>query len=131
MSDGRNESAAGCAELAECVSDLINTLYVEFGFGFRTTGAGGYQNLLLRYRGGSWMYDQNKSKMSEWISVDDLLPHDWQEVICCNPVADGFMYVRSGVYTESHGFYDGVEWGSLYPSHWMPMPEHPKQQGDE
>lgn len=32
MSDGRNESAAGCAELAECVSDLINTFYVEFGF---------------------------------------------------------------------------------------------------
>lgn len=56
----------------------------------------------------------------QWISVEDRLPEQGEEAICI--AADGDMMI--GKYTE---------WGWMFPcyfeelTHWMPIPQPPKE----
>ena len=83
------------------------------------------------------LYDDGYRKQSEWISVDERLPHSQQMVIGYTP-CDGYMFV---------GFYQKVDspyWKSYWSvitamrstkkitkkvTHWMPLPEPPKMKG--
>lgn len=60
--------------------------------------------------------------MSEWISVEDSLP---EEAGLYNVVLD------SGI-VSARTFNEGVFWGGMRPigqsvTHWMPLPEPPKE----
>lgn len=72
--------------------------------------------------------------MSEWIKVEDKLPKDGENVI-------GFWPSRNGKKIDGKNFAvtkfaDDNSWWSLedkdvdfcFPSHWMPLPEPPKQE---
>ena len=63
---------------------------------------------------------------SEWISVDDDLPDDLIEVLCCNANREWFWV----------GYHSGDNWYSVSPgeeidrtrlvTHWMDLPEAPQ-----
>jgi len=71
--------------------------------------------------------------VSEWISVDDRLPEDGQEIIGGNAL-DG---VRCGEYAlwraRSRGYFHDRhmitygEEGSMEITHWMPLPDPPEE----
>lgn len=61
-----------------------------------------------------------------WISVDDELPRDGEYVLICN---------KRGLMTTS--LYENEEWVisetylAVEVSHWMPLPQPPKEGGEE
>lgn len=77
--------------------------------------------------------------MSEWISVEDRLPRSEQIVIGYTP-CDKFMFV--GFHQESKSVnYDWSNWKIITAlrstktmtkkvTHWMPLPEPPKEEKD-
>jgi len=72
--------------------------------------------------------------VSEWISVEDRLPekHDYYLVSHMHEIG-GRVNVDKLIYSDSHG-----GWVSLYGAryggivtHWMPVPEPPKENSSE
>ena len=62
----------------------------------------------------------------KWISVKERLPEPGERVLYCYRGFVGEGYVtRSGEWERA-----GI-WTRYYPSHWMPLPEPPKEGGGE
>jgi hypothetical protein len=65
--------------------------------------------------------------MSEWISVKDKKPKDWEEFI---GFEDGVIYL--GHYDFQFGFFDPEkDFLRLDTSYWMPLPNLPKESKNE
>lgn len=65
--------------------------------------------------------------MSEWIKCSERMPKLEQEVLC----VDQFDNYEAAIYTkgyfkESNPFF-AVTAGEFHPTHWMPLPEPPKE----
>lgn len=64
--------------------------------------------------------------MSEWISAKDRLPKAEQEVLCYlgNSISKAMVvsFLRAGKWMD----YDG--WSIATVTHWMPLPEAPKEE---
>lgn len=67
--------------------------------------------------------------MSEWISVEDRLPEEAQEVLCfrgtdIGALMDVYTYIGDNKWEDS---YENWNYGDLEGiTHWMPLPEPPK-----
>ena len=91
--------------------------------------------------------------MNEWISVKDRLPDEEQEVLLCTRETEtyGRHNEKKRSYREVYiGYFDGTYWltnycygceyifrmEEKYPNetievtHWMPLPEPPKEDGE-
>jgi hypothetical protein len=75
--------------------------------------------------------------VSEWISVKDRLPEekenwitrDWQKVICCCDFGGEPRRVDVRTYSYGKGhFWHGPQIMDGVVTHWMPLPEPPKEQ---
>lgn len=65
-----------------------------------------------------------KEELSQqWISVEDALPKDVETYLV--RTEDG--YLTAWYYMQRHQWHDIVEGMVLHPTHWMPIPELPKQ----
>ena len=64
-----------------------------------------------------------------WISVEDELPENHKNVLCCGAKGGMFVGWVSGIATVSNGktiaFAHGGEGRCI--THWMPLPESPKE----
>jgi len=67
-----------------------------------------------------------------WISVEDELPENHKNVLCCGAKGGMFVGWVSGIATVSNGktiaFAHGGEGRCI--THWMPLPESPKEVRD-
>ena len=63
--------------------------------------------------------------MSEWISVKDRLPEE--AVMEYIIYATNGIDVRSSVWSHGHWIDDEGYWLDDYVTHWMPLPEPPKE----
>lgn len=63
-------------------------------------------------------------KMSEWISVKDRLPDDTGYVLAWSP---RYQEVVIAWYSEEEDFWRTEDDLAPFPSHWMPLPEPPKE----
>lgn len=79
--------------------------------------------------------------LTSWISVKDKLPENQEPVIVYVPPHDDdcIGYVGMAYYTRfGEGFWAGTD-GNLYgaigiihpPTHWMPLPESPKEEQND
>lgn len=65
--------------------------------------------------------------MSEWISVKDRLPEDRVPVLTYGRKGSiGIEFVTDCSRT-GHGIYFYARCGDYKPTHWMPLPEPPKE----
>lgn len=70
--------------------------------------------------------DTVQPTVNPWISVKERLPEPGERVLYCYHGFVGEGYVtRSGEWERA-----GI-WTRYYPSHWMPLPEPPKEGGGE
>lgn len=58
----------------------------------------------------------------EWISVEDRLPKDWEDVLVLLQCGDCIVAVRSGKYWRERWCHSMLD---RPPTHWMPLPEPP------
>ena len=65
--------------------------------------------------------------MSDWISVEDKLPDEFQEVLSFA----GHNGIAHSIYRAENFKKSLVVWLHLDVTHWMPLPEPPKQGGAE
>lgn len=75
--------------------------------------------------------------MGEWISVEDRLPeekinpktYDFEYVLCATKFRDvmPFQYGTATGDTKAHFWY-GVRIVDEFVTHWMPLPEPPKEE---
>ena len=71
--------------------------------------------------------------MSEWISVDELLPENEVEVLTYKAIDHKYHDYRCGyVVIDREGVVWCESWASdvISPTHWMPLPEAPKESTD-
>lgn len=62
--------------------------------------------------------------MSEWISVKDKLPNEDKTVIAYKPRTNEFLFAS---FSGSSWVYAGGIISKRVISHWMPLPEVPKE----
>lgn len=62
--------------------------------------------------------------MSKWISVKDRLPEDTGYVLAWSP---RYQEVVIAWYSEEEDFWRTEDDLAPFPSHWMPLPEPPKE----
>ena len=77
-----------------------------------------------------------ETRMSGWVSIKERLPeeqinpntHDFEYVLCATTFGDvrAYKYGRIGGSTEAH-FGHGFGIVDKYITHWMPLPEPPKE----
>ena len=68
--------------------------------------------------------------MPEWISVKDRLPKDGRRVLVFIPVYLAELRVNIGKYSSWRNIWyvgDMCGVGGTQPTHWMPLPEPPKE----
>jgi hypothetical protein len=73
--------------------------------------------------------------MNEWISVEERLPEVWKTVLTFQPTTtDDKGIIQTCVYIGNPGRWR-VAWNheflELPVTHWMPLPEPPKEGGNE
>ena len=64
----------------------------------------------------------NGVTVQEWVSVDDRLPEDQEEVLVCTHSKNGIRNIDKG-YMAIDRF---IHRGRAEVTHWMPMPQLPK-----
>lgn len=69
------------------------------------------------------IYKEGYRKQSEWISVEDRLPKQWQYVLVFDGFEIGTDFIASSGMWYEHDHKD--------ITHWMPLPEPPKKGGAE
>ena len=68
------------------------------------------------------MYRDGIIKNSDWISVDERLPKQWEMVlVCCDDIISTDFIASTGRWFEH------IDHTSV--THWMPLPEAPKMKG--
>ncbi len=67
--------------------------------------------------------------MNEWINVKDRLPNREQKVLCCSRQGDLFIgkYLDAEYVKGIAAFIDAVKDYARGTTHWMPLPEPPKE----
>lgn len=65
--------------------------------------------------------------MKEWISVKEKLPDEWISVLGFIPGLHPYPSVRE-CYRVGNGFYFPALHGYIPVTHWMEMPEPPKEE---
>ena len=64
-------------------------------------------------------------EMAEWISVQDRLPDTRHTMLVCTKNRNGVPKVAIAYYENGFGWCgSGGRWGNI--THWMPIPEPPK-----
>ncbi len=78
--------------------------------------AGAYSGFLAGYQ----------AAKDQWISVKDRLPEDGQDVLACvnGQVLISYVHGMKG-FSSEWGLAENGE--TIWPSHWMPLPEPPKE----
>lgn len=80
--------------------------------------------------------------MAEWISVKDKLPIQCEDVLTYGEIPDEEAYetyspiyvgfYENGKFYSTYDYYEQYIYISLqYVTHWMPLPEPPKERGGE
>lgn len=69
------------------------------------------------------LYDAGYRKQSEWISVDEMLPEPYKDVLYFNGHSIGVDFICSD------GTWCDEEVHNKPITHWMPLPEPPKMKG--
>lgn len=69
--------------------------------------------------------DKLRAEIPQWISVNTMLPEPFISVLLYMPDAAPFPTVHEGYYANS-SFYTSVFCEGSKVTHWMPMPEVPK-----
>ena len=64
----------------------------------------------------------NGVTVQEWISVDDGLPEDQEEVLVCTRSKNGIRNIDKGYIAIDHF----IHRGRAEVTHWMPLPNPPK-----
>ena len=64
----------------------------------------------------------NGVTVQEWISVDDELPEDQEEVLVCTRSKNGIRNIDKGYMAIDHF----IHRGRAEVTHWMPLPNPPK-----
>ena len=64
----------------------------------------------------------NGVTVQEWISVEDELPEDQEEVLVCTRSKNGIRNIDKGYMAIDHF----IHRGRAEVTHWMPMPNLPK-----
>jgi hypothetical protein len=64
--------------------------------------------------------------MSEWVSVDDRLPDDIQNVLVTNGLEVTFGWWRPIRYEWCVSIFDGGDVVDDTVTHWMPLPQPPE-----
>ena len=64
----------------------------------------------------------NGVTVQEWISVNDRLPEDQEEVLVCTCSKKGIRNIDKGYMAIDHF----IHRGAAEVTHWMPLPEPPK-----
>ena len=65
----------------------------------------------------------------EWISVKDRLPADDEECLVAFKIHESFVYALATYFEEEEVFsFWNVGTVRKYGSHWMPLPEPPKEE---
>ncbi len=73
------------------------------------------------------LYGIGYRKQNGWISVDERLPDNYQEVLCL--MKKGDFRVLCWGYSEWTWIDEIVYWNERDVTHWMPLPEAPKMKG--
>lgn len=68
--------------------------------------------------------NEGGNKVMEWISVKDRLPEDTGYVLAWSP---RYQEVVIAWYSEEEDFWRTEDDLAPFPSHWMPLPEPPKE----
>ena len=72
------------------------------------------------------------SRRPQWISVKERLPEIWVKVLSFQPTFDGRGIIRSAVYIGSYKWRE-TEYHNMMElpvTHWMPLPDPPKEVND-
>ena len=74
------------------------------------------------YEGQAEYLIANGVTVQEWISVEDELPEDQEEVLVCTRSKNGIRNIDKGYMAIDHF----IHRGRAEVTHWMPMPNLPK-----
>lgn len=79
------------------------------------------------------LYNYLGYRKPEWISVDDRLPEDMQEVLCYKGkfwgnLQDVYTYLGDGKWQDDYGNIADTEDEAI--AHWMPLPAPPTEKED-
>jgi hypothetical protein len=80
-----------------------------------------------------WIYEAGYRKQSAWISVDDRMPTECENVLCFEKGKVYVAFLENAEYSAV--WWDWVDydrddtWTERTPTHWMPLPQPPKMKG--
>ena len=68
------------------------------------------------------------TKMMEWISVEERLPDTYKNVLCCKDRDIRIGYYLGATYSKSVAAFRDLRSAFAFgATHWMPLPEPPKE----
>ena len=73
---------------------------------------------------------QLEAQVPRWISVEERLPEENAEVLCCCKMQKGDVYYTLGVNYRNGWSFDNDPYAEhdQTVTHWMPLPEPPKEE---
>ncbi len=69
------------------------------------------------------------SKQSEWVSVEEALPTEWENVLVFEDGGISIAFIDIKSWWDYESYYKNDTWHQVFPTHWMPLPEPPKMKG--